>query len=645
MYKRIVGLNLKLLILLLISFALMVILLVFTLTIILKNNQQNNLELFRNEFIESGNELLKRAANLFFIPLDSFLQANQSPSNNQIIAFVKEIDKNNGHVVIFDYSGRSLLADYAKPELEELFSKNVIDKNYNEMLLTNKTEFVLDNYAQFFADSNGVIKPVRVQFRFYESPKLIIGYGGVLNSSMVRVAYIQQTNREDTQRFLSLAMVIFLLGTCFILISTIFFMRTVVVNPLNQLARDFEHVTAGNWNVRIRISSNDEIGLLSQSFNFMVQQLKASFEATQIEIAERKMAEVALQKLNIELESRVAMRTQELADANTKLTILNADKDRFFSILAHDLKGPLMPLLGNAELLTEMGDVLPAHEVKDMGASIQKTARNIFSLLENLLQWARLQMGRMEYTPQRIDVSDVAAKSVELLSGNAELKEIELQTQVAHWTWVWADEHMLDTVIRNLVNNALKFTPPGGQVTIEASQIEDFIEVAIADTGVGMPPEVREKLFKLDQHVTTIGTGKETGTGLGLIICQEMVIKSGGRIWVESEVGQGTTVRFTIKLAEAAIDLSGQKPENKPIQLKNIPVRKTQKETFIYPPQDELNALLLIAQRGDMKAIKRKATEIAQIDSQYLSFTAKLHELAKDFEDEKIVIFIKQAIM
>ena len=264
---------------------------------------------------------------------------------------------------------------------------------------------------------------------------------------------------------------------------------------------------------------------------------------------------------------RIQRQARELQQANQKLIQLNADKDKFFSIVAHDLKGPFMPLLGNAELLTEMGDVLPPAEVKQLGAAIQRTGRNVFSLLENLLAWARLQMGRMEYSPQLLDMSDIAIKNVELLSGNAAIKQIDLRNEVKAETWVYADENMLDTVIRNLINNALKFTPQGGQVTIAAQLgirnwelgvdsfvipnssllIPNYIEVSVADTGGGMSEETRQKLFKLDQHVTTVGTGHETGTGLGLIICQEMVIKSGGRIWVESEVGRGTTVHFTVQ--------------------------------------------------------------------------------------------------
>ncbi len=242
-----------------------------------------------------------------------------------------------------------------------------------------------------------------------------------------------------------------------------------------------------------------------------------------------------------------------------QLAATNADKDKFFSIVAHDLRGPFLPLLGNLELMTEMAESLPPKDMKEMSAASHRSARRVFELLENLLAWARLQMGRMEYNPQQLDLGEIAAKNVELLLENAVIKQINLYSDIKLNTFVYADEQMLNTVIRNLTNNALKFTPPGGQVTIRAQELVEtghalslrsanYVEVSIADTGVGMSEEVRQKLFKIDQHVTTIGTSKETGTGLGLIICQEMAVKSGGKIWVESEVGQGTTVRFTVRV-------------------------------------------------------------------------------------------------
>jgi len=256
---------------------------------------------------------------------------------------------------------------------------------------------------------------------------------------------------------------------------------------------------------------------------------------------------------------------------NQQLAKSNADKDKFFSIVAHDLRGPFLPLLGNLELMTEMTEDLTPQDVLEMSAAAHRSARRVYELLENLLHWARLQMGRMEYQPEQLALHDLTQQTVHVLSEVAESKGIRLLNEVPSEVMVFADSNMLDTVIRNLTNNALKFTSKGGQVTISTqlrirnyelgieseeslipnSQfvIPNYIEVSIADTGVGMSEIMRQKLFKIDEHITTMGTGKETGTGLGLIICQEMVVKSGGRIWVESELGVGTTVRFTVPLA------------------------------------------------------------------------------------------------
>jgi signal transduction histidine kinase len=272
---------------------------------------------------------------------------------------------------------------------------------------------------------------------------------------------------------------------------------------------------------------------------------------------------------------------QELEFLAQQLAHTNANKDKFFSIVAHDLKGPFMPLMGNLELLSELGDSMTPPQVKELGQSAQRSAKQVFNLLENLLTWARLQMGRLEYQPEPLDLATVAQQTVDVLGEVAEMKGIQLLNEVKSGVMVYVDGNMLDTVIRNLTNNALKFTSKGGQVTIAAQEhrpqtadqrVEGrrqtvdtntstsylllsthYVEVSIADTGVGMPEHVKEKLFKIDEHVSTVGTGKETGTGLGLIICQEMVVKSGGRIWVESEVGKGTTVRFTVRLDSSGV--------------------------------------------------------------------------------------------
>jgi len=230
-----------------------------------------------------------------------------------------------------------------------------------------------------------------------------------------------------------------------------------------------------------------------------------------------------------------------------ELVQINQDKDKFFSVVAHDLKGPFMPLLEYAEYLKEVDESYSVEELRDLGQTIHSTAQTIYTLLENLLQWERLQLGRMKCQPTSILLGTVIQKTMQLLTPTAAKKQITLQDNLTPGLVVNADEYMTYTIIRNLTTNALKFTPNGGQVTISTQPIGTTeIEITVADTGVGISPQNIAKLFKLGTHFTTQGTAQEKGTGLGLIMCHEMVELNGGRIWIESELGHGTAVKFTL---------------------------------------------------------------------------------------------------
>ena len=228
------------------------------------------------------------------------------------------------------------------------------------------------------------------------------------------------------------------------------------------------------------------------------------------------------------------------------LAELNTSKDKFFSIVAHDLRGPFQPLLGISEMMMMMAEQFPPDEIKQMSEHIYHSAKNIYNLLENLLEWSRMQMGRIEYTPVQINLDQMINKQIELLANNANVKGIKLQNRLAENIQVYADKNMLDTVLRNLISNALKFTPEGGNVIISVQHNTDFVEVAVSDTGVGISQANIGKLFNIDMSHTTTGTHDEKGTGLGLLICKEMVEKNQGNIMIESVLDKGTTVKFTV---------------------------------------------------------------------------------------------------
>jgi signal transduction histidine kinase len=247
----------------------------------------------------------------------------------------------------------------------------------------------------------------------------------------------------------------------------------------------------------------------------------------------------------------IAIRNARLYELEKKL---NADKDKFFSIISHDLRNPFNSLLGNTQLMAGMTGEFSQQDIQEMSQSIYNQAKAAHRLLENLLTWSQLQRGRIEYDPGPVELHRLAENTVALLHEVAQGKEIRLEQTIEEELLIHADEYMIETVIRNLTNNALKFTPAGGQVTLSARQNgpppgkdeTEWVEVSVSDTGVGISREDIDKLFKLEVHHTTPGTAHEKGTGLGLILCQEMVGKNGGRIWLESELGQGTTVKFTV---------------------------------------------------------------------------------------------------
>ncbi len=241
---------------------------------------------------------------------------------------------------------------------------------------------------------------------------------------------------------------------------------------------------------------------------------------------------------------------ETLREYSEELKELNATKDRFMSIIAHDLKSPFGTLLGFLELMKEDFDEIDKDELKSFISMSHESARKIFNLLHNLLEWAYMQKGQIKFEPINVPIKSLVDESVEILTARAKEKNISIINNVDNSIYVKVDKSMIQTVIRNIVNNALKFTKDSGSIIITTKDHgSDMVEITITDTGVGMTDDDKNKLFKLDSHLTTKGTQGETGTGLGLIICKEMVEKNNGKIWVESELGKGTSFCFTVPKA------------------------------------------------------------------------------------------------
>lgn len=255
-----------------------------------------------------------------------------------------------------------------------------------------------------------------------------------------------------------------------------------------------------------------------------------------MDITKRKLAEHEIHKKNLELNE------------------LSQTKDKFFSIIAHDLKSPLAGFLGLTKIIAEDYRNLNMSEIQDFSKKMQESAANLYKLLENLLEWSRMQRGMINYNPDICILHYIVNHNIDLINESAGQKDIQLINKVKPDIKVKADIPMLNTIFRNLISNAVKFTPRGGTVEIgvinnkaECSNLsEGFLELYIKDSGIGISSEIIDKLFKIDHKISRPGTEGEPSTGLGLLLCKDFVEIHGGKIWVESEEDKGSTFYFTL---------------------------------------------------------------------------------------------------
>jgi signal transduction histidine kinase len=231
---------------------------------------------------------------------------------------------------------------------------------------------------------------------------------------------------------------------------------------------------------------------------------------------------------------------------NRKLKEINETKDKLFSIIGHDLKGPLNSLTAFSSLLIHHAETLTKEEIKMLSGDVDKSLKNLFVLLENLLEWARSQTGNIDFKPAPFDLATVLNENCELLKGLAQKKNIKLVNMGGTQLMVNAHRNSINTIVRNLISNAIKFTSEGGQIILTTEPAGNQLKITVADNGVGMSKEALKRIFKLGTKHSTLGTSQEKGTGLGLILCKDFVEKNGGEIGVDSEEGKGSRFYFTV---------------------------------------------------------------------------------------------------
>jgi len=287
------------------------------------------------------------------------------------------------------------------------------------------------------------------------------------------------------------------------------------------------NVTPFKWEGRFMINDNT-IWIHFESIPRVLENGDIIWTGTLNDISEHKNAEL-----------KIALKNQELQN-------LNADKDRFISILSHDLRSPFNNILGLSELLAENIQEYNTEEIEVIARNINKSALITNKLLEDILMWSRAQQGSISYQPKILCLSATCRNIFEILNPGAYAKNITIFDSSIDNIDVYADIDMLKTILLNLVSNAIKFTNSGGIINICAERNSENVTISVSDNGVGIPSDDLLKLFDISEVLSTKGTAGEAGTGLGLLLCKEFVEKHGGKIWVESEVGKGSDFKFTL---------------------------------------------------------------------------------------------------
>lgn len=288
------------------------------------------------------------------------------------------------------------------------------------------------------------------------------------------------------------------------------------------------NMTPFTWEGRLKIEGN-QIWIHFESLPRLLENGDIIWTGTLNEVSKRKSAELEIAAKNIELEK------------------LNSEKNKFFSIIAHDLRSPFNAIIGLSELLVNEIDEKSYENAQEYSSVILQTARKSVALLNNLMEWAQLKTGKIEYNPEYFNIVALVKETTSLYKEIAKKKSITIEEILPHFLSLYADKAMISSILRNFISNAIKFTMPGGKVVVTVEEKSKEIIFSVKDTGVGISKERFDNIFKIDHMYSTIGTDNEKGTGMGLTLCKDFVEMHSGKIWVESEENNGSVFYFSLK--------------------------------------------------------------------------------------------------
>ena len=398
--------------------------------------------------------------------------------------------------------------------------------------LIDSIDYVVLNKDIYFSqtEKNNIIRltnEYKSSFKEYVNVKLAMSRGEaelLMIESKMRLLITELVSEETiaAEQYKSTLLPLFLFSILISILSSVIVARS-ITKPLVKLKHATIKIANGDFKIKVKVESRDEIGDLANFFNIMTENIRKANET-------------------------IMTQQSTLNTQYSELKRINATRDKFFSIIAHDLRNPISAFMNVSDFLTQTFQELSREEIKDFLDDVNISAKSLYELLENLLLWSRSQRGLIPYHPISLDLSSIIQSNLELLKFNADNKTIDLSYQAKDNLTVFADPNMLNTIIRNLITNAIKFTNDNGKVTVVCEKSDKKATISICDTGVGIPEANLKTMFQLEGSVTTAGTKQEAGSGLGLILCREFVEKHNGNIWVESEINVGSRFYFTIPL-------------------------------------------------------------------------------------------------
>lgn len=342
-----------------------------------------------------------------------------------------------------------------------------------------------------------------------------------------------------------------------------------IMNVIAQHEREYDILSAFDGQKALKIAQNEMPDLIISDWEMprmngieFIKKLKADEKTADIPVimctgimTSSQNLQTALQAGavdyvrkpidDIELIARINANLH-LADKYNEVKKLNETKDKILSVISHDLRSPVGTLKSFTDLLVGNIDNYSTTELEEYVSLLSKQSSSVYSILENLLLWANTQRKNISYQPKKQPIVNAVTENILLLEGHAGQKEITLQNDIPEQLTATFDNNLISTVVRNLINNAIKYTPNGGKVSVRAKQGIQFHTIMVTDTGIGMPTERAHKIFDKASYETTYGTAKEKGSGLGLKLCLEFIETHNGKIWVESQENKGSTFYFTL---------------------------------------------------------------------------------------------------